>query len=145
MISRSMAENGKQESYVISLLSLFWKYKIVLMRSSCCLCVATCQYIAQMLTSEYLNQYLCNLVYIMAPEPILTAYFINPSHQSVFLHVYPLLLLGKGSINCITHSVARQRLSKNVTAAKNTHATIEELLEASFSMPSVSYQRNVGD
>jgi hypothetical protein len=41
--------------------------------------------------------------------------------------------------------VARQRLGKNVTAATNTHAKIEELLEASFSMPSVSYQRKVSD
>jgi hypothetical protein len=36
--------------------------------------------------------------------------------------------------------VARQRLGKNVTAATNTHATIEELLDASFSMWPVSYQ-----
>jgi hypothetical protein len=41
--------------------------------------------------------------------------------------------------------VARQRLGKNVTVAKNTHATIEELLNASFSVGSVSYQREVGD
>jgi hypothetical protein len=68
----------------------------------------------------------------MAHEPISTAYFINPSHQSVCLYVYPLI-------------VARQRLGKNVTAATNTHATIEELLDASFSIRSVSYQRNVGD
>jgi hypothetical protein len=36
--------------------------------------------------------------------------------------------------------VARQRLGKNVTAATNTHAKIEELLDASFSMRSM-YQR----
>jgi hypothetical protein len=41
--------------------------------------------------------------------------------------------------------VARQRLGKNVTAATNTHATIEELLNASFSMRSMSYQRKTGD
>jgi hypothetical protein len=29
--------------------------------------------------------------------------------------------------------------------ATNTHATIEELLDASFSMQSMSYQRKVGD
>jgi hypothetical protein len=38
-------------------------------------------------------------MYIMAPEPISTAYFINPSHQSVCLYVYPLI-------------VARQRLEQ---------------------------------
>jgi hypothetical protein len=36
--------------------------------------------------------------------------------------------------------VARQRLGRNVTAVTNTHATIEELLEASFLMWPVSYQ-----
>jgi hypothetical protein len=33
-------------------------------------------------------------MYIMAPKPISTVYFINPSHQSVCLYVYRLLLLG---------------------------------------------------
>jgi hypothetical protein len=36
--------------------------------------------------------------------------------------------------------VARQRLGKNVTAVTNTHATIEKLLGASFSVWPVSYQ-----
>jgi hypothetical protein len=36
-------------------------------------------------------------IYITAPAPISTAYFINPSHQSVFLYVYPLSLLSNGS------------------------------------------------
>jgi hypothetical protein len=49
--------------------------------------------------------------YIIALEPI------NPSHQSVRLYVYSSI-------------VDRQRLGKNVTAATNTHATIEELLDA---------------
>jgi hypothetical protein len=71
-------------------------------------------------------------MYIMAPEPISTAYVINPSHQSVCLYVYPSI-------------VARQRFGKNVTAATNTHATIGELLVASFSMRYGSYQRKVGD
>jgi hypothetical protein len=38
--------------------------------------------------------------------------------------------------------VARQRLGRNVTAVMNTHATIEELLDASFSAWPVSYQGN---
>jgi hypothetical protein len=57
-------------------------------------------------------------MYIMASEPISTSYFINPSHQSVCL--------------CISPTVARQRLGKNVTAATNT-----QLLDAPFSMRSV--------
>jgi hypothetical protein len=36
--------------------------------------------------------------------------------------------------------VARQQLSINITAVTNTHATMEELLDASFSMWPVSYQ-----
>jgi hypothetical protein len=69
-------------------------------------------------------------MYIMASEPISAAYLINPSHQSVCLYVYPPI-------------VARQQLGKNVTAA--THATIEEFLDASFSMRPVLYQKKIGD
>jgi hypothetical protein len=46
-------------------------------------------------------------VYIMAPEPISTAYFINPSLQSLCQYMYP-------------HIVARQQLGKNITATTNT-------------------------
>jgi hypothetical protein len=45
-------------------------------------------------------------MYITAPEPISTVYFI------------PI--------------IARQRLGKNVTVSKNTHTTIEELLDRHF-------------
>jgi hypothetical protein len=34
--------------------------------------------------------------YITVPEPILTAYFINPSHQSVRLQVYPFVVARQG-------------------------------------------------
>jgi hypothetical protein len=44
---------------------------------------------------------------------------------------------------CISlHIVATQWLGKQVLAATNTQATTEKLLRASFSMRSVSYQRN---
>jgi hypothetical protein len=46
-------------------------------------------------------------MYIMAHKPISTMYFINPSHQSVCLYVYPTI-------------VARQRLGKHIPAATNT-------------------------
>jgi hypothetical protein len=39
--------------------------------------------------------------------------------------------------------VARQRLGKHVTAATNTHLTIE-LLDASFSMRLMAHQKKVG-
>jgi hypothetical protein len=52
-------------------------------------------------------------MYIMVPEPISAAYFMNPSHQSVCLYVYPSYnckpvtwfsvslysVQGKGSVN----------------------------------------------
>jgi hypothetical protein len=71
-------------------------------------------------------------IYILTLELIWTAYFINPSHQSVCLYR-------------ICTPLSRQRLGKNVTAATNTHETGGELLDASFSMRSVSYQRKVRD
>jgi hypothetical protein len=37
-------------------------------------------------------------MYILPPEPMSTAYFIYPSHLSVCLYMYPLLLLGNGSV-----------------------------------------------
>jgi hypothetical protein len=41
---------------------------------------------------------------------------------------------------CVFSPIAtRQRLGRNVTAVTNTHVTIEELLEASFSTWPVSY------
>jgi hypothetical protein len=36
--------------------------------------------------------------------------------------------------------IARQRFGRNVTALTNTHATIEEFLDASFSVWPASYQ-----
>jgi hypothetical protein len=58
-------------------------------------------------------------MYIIAPEPIPTAYFINPSHLSMCLYVnLPI--------------VARKRLGENFTAVTNIHITIEEFLDASY-------------
>jgi hypothetical protein len=37
-------------------------------------------------------------MYIMAPELISTAYFINPFHQTLWLNVYPFSLLGNDSV-----------------------------------------------
>jgi hypothetical protein len=69
-------------------------------------------------------------MYIMAPEPISVTYFINPSHQSVCLYVYPpLWLLGNGSVDTFPW--------------QQIHVTIEELLEASSPIWSTLYQRRV--
>jgi hypothetical protein len=67
--------------------------------------------------------------YIMASKPISTAYFINPSHQSVCLCVSFLSFLGKGYENCTPVLIAKQRLRKRIPAAI-IHATVEELLDA---------------
>jgi hypothetical protein len=58
--------------------------------------------------------------YIMAPEPISAAYFINPSRQSVSVYVSLLSLLDKGYVKCIPPFSARQRHGKHVPAARNT-------------------------
>jgi hypothetical protein len=64
---------------------------------------------------------------IMATKPISTACFINPSHQSMCLYAY-------------TSLGARHWFSINVTTAMNTRARTDELLEATLSMLSVSYE-----
>jgi hypothetical protein len=150
----------KSKSYtlwekLISLPSLFWKKKN-----------------PPLLSSECLNQYLWKFVCNHA-KPISTAYFINPSRQSVC--VSHQKFLGKGLIECLSPFTARQRLGKHVPAAtniRNNRRTVgrvcpwvylciplslqgsnslktfpwnEELLETSFPMRSVFYQMTVGD
>jgi hypothetical protein len=56
---------------------------------------------------------------IMEREPILMAYFVDPSHHALCLYARALF-------------VARKCLGKNVTATMNTQVTIEELLDSSF-------------
>jgi hypothetical protein len=73
-------------------------------------------------------------MYIMAPELISTAYYINSSRQFVCVCVY-----------IYSTTFARKRLLEKVTATANTNTTIGELLDASYSMLSVTYQRKVGD
>jgi hypothetical protein len=75
------------------------------MQSPCCLSVNI------PLLFEFLNQFLQNLVCITCHlSHISTAYFVNPSHQSVCLYAYTLV-------------VARQRLSRHVPTAMNTCKT----------------------
>jgi hypothetical protein len=77
---------------IFSLVSLFWKNKSRLILSPCCLCVFISPY--KFLIAEPIFMKLG--MYIMAPEPISTAYAIYFSHQSVCM--------------CIPAIVARQRL-----------------------------------
>jgi hypothetical protein len=55
-------------------------------------------------------------MYITAPEPTSTPYFMNSFHQFLCLRLY----------------VARQRIRINVIAATNTHAKVKELLDSWF-------------
>jgi hypothetical protein len=56
----------------------------------------------------------------------------------VCVSVYSLIVARK-RLDKTPPIIARQRLGRNVTAVTNTHATIEKLLDALFSMWSVSY------
>jgi hypothetical protein len=60
-------------------------------------------------------------MYIMAPEPISAAYFINPSHQFVCLYVYPHIVAKQG-LKFISRLIARQQLGKHVPAETNTRS-----------------------
>jgi hypothetical protein len=70
-------------------------------------------------------------MYIMEHEPISAVYLINLVNLCVCMCILPI--------------VARHRLGKNVPAAKDTYATIEELLDVSFHMRSVLYEWKEGD
>jgi hypothetical protein len=90
------------------------------MRPPCCLCI--CESHLQLLnawTNLYENWYVYHGSWAQLKA------VLHKSLPSVY--VYPLI-------------VARQQLGKNVT---NTQATLEEFLDASFSMGFVSYQRRV--
>jgi UDP-3-O-[3-hydroxymyristoyl] glucosamine N-acyltransferase len=50
------------------------------------------------------------------------------------------LIVARQRLGKISLIVARQRLGRNVTAVTNTHLTIEELLDVSFSMWPLSFQ-----
>jgi hypothetical protein len=67
-----------------------------------------------------LSIFMKQCMYIMAPEPISTAYFIIPFHQSVV--VYPPIV-ARQRLSKSPSIVARQRVGKT-----NTHLT-EELLD----------------
>jgi hypothetical protein len=62
--------------------------------------------------------------YIMTPDPISTAYFINPSHQSMGLLCISHLFAGQRFYKK-SAIIARQQLSKIATETTNIHVTIE--------------------
>jgi hypothetical protein len=83
----AVRSQAQQPLTIYSLLSLFWKTKGRLMRSPCSLYIT-------FRTAEPI--FIKLGMYIMASQPISTAYFINPSHQSVCICI-PLSLLSNSS------------------------------------------------
>jgi hypothetical protein len=98
----------------------FWKNKSRLMRSSCCLCVCV---------SASIN--------FWRPEPVFMKLGTWAHLNGVLHKSLPSVCVSV----CFPPIVARQRLARNVTAAVNTQAPIEKLLNASFYMRSVSYKK----
>jgi hypothetical protein len=93
------------------------KNKSRFMRSPYCLCI-----------HRPLNFSMPELIFMKLGIYNPNGKLINPSYRSLRLYV-----------------CARQRLGKIATAATNTHAKLEELLDASFYMRSVSCKRKMGD
>jgi hypothetical protein len=94
-----------------TVLSLFWKNKSRLKRSRCCVCVS---------------------VYppIVARQRIGKNPLIVPRQR---LRKNPPIVAGQ-RLGKNPRIIARKQLGRNVTAVTNTHATKEELLDASFLM-----------
>jgi hypothetical protein len=61
------------------------------------------------------------------------------SHCSLYVCVHPERQK-TGIVEPEETAVARQRLAKHLPASTNTHTTVEELLDAVFSVMSVSYK-----
>jgi hypothetical protein len=97
----------------------------VIIRLSVCLCNLSPS------TFEWLKQFLRNLICI--------SWHLNPSQRRTSWNP-PISLC---VYMCTSPIVARQRLSKNITAATNTRVTIEEILNALFSLRFVSYEGKV--
>jgi hypothetical protein len=94
------------------------------MKSPWCLCICEPPRINFWMPEPILLKFgMC----IMAHEAISTAYFINPSHPSVSV--------------CVSFLTSLRKRSVKTLPQQRTHATIEELLDASFSMRSLTYER----
>jgi hypothetical protein len=78
---------------------------------------------------------------VMAPEPISTAYFINPSHQSVRLCI-PLSLLGNGSVNTFPR---QRRIVDVVLYAVHVASKESRRISSSQNLFSLSLQRKVSN
>jgi hypothetical protein len=105
----------------------FEKNEIRLMKSRCCLCMPP------IVAWQRLGK-----IPLIVARQRLDKHPLTVGRQR--LDINPLIVARQRLIKN-PPIVARQRLGKNLTTVTNTHATIEELLDASFSMWPVSYQR----
>jgi hypothetical protein len=78
--------NNKFRLWLIFLISEKKQNKITLMQSPRCLCACVSPTINFWMPEPVFMKF---CIYIMAPEPISTTHFINPSHQSVSIRVFP--------------------------------------------------------
>jgi hypothetical protein len=101
------------KKFVLARFPYFGKKERRLMRPLCCLCVRKTPSITFWMSQSIFMK--LGDMYIMAPELISTAYFINPSRQTVCL--------------CILTFIARQRLGKHHPMPTNIRK-INELLDA---------------
>jgi hypothetical protein len=88
------------------------------------------------------RQKLCNI----ASLGLSFAYNSTLDHRNASPWTVPLLLVYFRCMSaCVSlyHCLPRQWLGKHVSAATNTHATVEQLLDGSLSMQSVFYLREV--
>jgi hypothetical protein len=103
---------SSSQNFLLAYLPYFNKIKVGLWDLHAVLCLCECPPPHPPINFRLSEQIFKKLgTHIMAPQPISTTYFRNPSQQSVCLYVYRPF-------------VARQRLHKNVTAGTNIHATI---------------------
>jgi hypothetical protein len=114
---------------VIGLLSLLWKNKSRLMRLPSCLCL--CEFPFHQLSHFWTNFY--------------ETWYVYHSNWAQLNGVLHKPLPSACVSLCVSPIVARQRLGEHDTAATNTHATTEELLNSQFSMRSALHQRKVRD
>jgi hypothetical protein len=100
-------------------------------------CVHLYKYPPHKYLNAWTNIYETYYVYIMAPEPILTAYFNNHFHQSVCLYVYPLSLLGNGSVNIFPRIINTRNSRRTVRRVVSYAAFVvsKEILWACLCIP----------
>jgi hypothetical protein len=109
----------------LRLLSFFWKNEIRLMRAPCSLCVCLSPY---KLLNAWTNMYEIWYVYHEIWTHLNVVFHKSLRSVCVSVFVFPLLLLGNDSV----YTLPRQRI----------HETIDELLNASFSVRSVPSSPN---